>query len=147
MTKILMIALALGLSGCTASEPAAEPTDSVVEAADPVVEDAKATDNTEESTEAVPADNAVRIRIEGFECGDNCYLDYTELAAANAERQSALCSVGACEEWFSMQEMPQEFVGRSARIVMGTGKQYDNAGNVMSDDFAEITSITVDPTE
>lgn len=93
------------------------------------------------------AGNKVRIRIEGFECGDNCYLDFTDLANPNVEIQSALCRVGACEDWFSMQEMPPGFIGRSAKIILGTGKQYDNAGNVMSDDFPEVTAITIDPAE
>ncbi|GAB5486517.1 MAG: hypothetical protein Pars2KO_00870 [Parasphingorhabdus sp.] len=146
MTKTWILALALGVSGCTAADPAAESADTAVETSDPVVEDAKAEDSATKSEEAVPEDNAIRIKIEGFECGDNCYLNYSELAAA-AEPQGALCSVDVCEEWFSMQEMPPEFVGRSAQIVLGAGKQYDNAGNVMSDDFAEVTSITIDPAE
>ncbi len=94
------------------------------------------------------ASNAVRIRIEGFECGDNCYLDYRPLDAADdADTQSALCSVGDCEGWFSNQEMPPEYIGRTARIVVGTGKQYNNAGDVMSDDFPKVTAITIDPAE
>lgn len=95
-----------------------------------------------------PKDSAVGIRIEGFECGDNCYLDYRLVAAdgtATGESQSALCSVDACEGWFMEQAMPTAFAGRNATATVGIGKQYDNAGNVMSDDFLEITSLTIDP--
>jgi len=94
------------------------------------------------------ATGAVRIRIEGFECGDNCYLNYRVLKATggapSGEEQSALCSVDACEAWYMEQEMPSAFVGRTASATIGTGKQYDNAGTVMSDDFAEIRSLVID---
>ena len=43
--------------------------------------------------------------------------------------------------------MPTEFIGRSATATIGIGEQYDNEGNVMSDDFPLITSITVDPAD
>lgn len=105
-----------------------------------------------EEAEAVPADDAVRIRIEGFECGDNCYLHYSMAAPAEGEEpakqsQSALCNVDACYPWFDFQDMPPEFIGRSATATIGIGEQYDNEGNVMSDDFPKILSITLDPVE
>lgn len=91
--------------------------------------------------------NKVSIRIYGFECGDNCYLNYTDLAVAGGISQSALCNVDACEAWFEDQTLPQEIVGLSASITLGMGTQYDNDGNRMSDNFPRITSITVDPAE
>lgn len=102
-----------------------------------------------------PAEQGLRIVITGFECGDNCYLDYRPLAEpgnetdgkTDGEIDSALCSVDRCADWFGEQAMPTEFVGRSATITVGQGKQYDNAGNVMSEGFPEITSLTVDPAE
>lgn len=140
MTKLILFALALGIGGCSAANSAPEPSEAkpeVAESAPPA---------------AVPAEGAVRIRIEGFECGDNCYLDYKILAPAEGdapvgEAQSALCSVDACEDWFVQQAMPDGLVGRSATITLGKGSQYDNAGNEMSSDFPEITAITVDPAE
>ncbi|MEP2989079.1 MAG: RidA family protein [Parasphingorhabdus sp.] len=97
-----------------------------------------------------PKDSAVSIRIEGFECGDNCYLDYRLIAAdgmPTGESKSALCSIDICADWFSEQAMPAAFAGRSATAIIGVGKQHDNAGNVMNDDFPEVTSITVGPAE
>jgi hypothetical protein len=147
MTKLILFALVLGIGGCTAanSAPAApklapaviEPAPAVTESAPPA---------------AVPAEGMVRIQIDGFECGDNCYLDYIELAASGRVDQgsvakSALCSVDACEDWFVQQAMPLELVGRGAAITLGKGSQYDNAGNEMSSNFPEITAITVDPAE
>jgi hypothetical protein len=140
MTKLILFALVLGMGGCTAanSAPAAPKlAPAVAESAPPA---------------AVPAEGMVRIQIDGFECGDNCYLDYIELAASGRVDQdsvakSALCSVDACEDWFVQQAMPLELVGRGATITIGKGSQYDNAGNEMSSDFPEITAITVDPAE
>ncbi|MGB5484201.1 hypothetical protein [Parasphingorhabdus sp.] len=129
----------LAVTACAASEtPAAErepdPEESVLE------------------DEAIVSDDedTVRIRIDGFECGDNCYLDFTELAPAEGddpaeESQTALCNVDACIPWFEEQEMLPEFIGSNATATIGTGEQVDNEGNVMSEDFPKILSITLDP--
>ena len=128
----------LAFTACAAGEtPAAE-------------REPEAEESAIEEAVTVAAEDAVRIRIDGFECGDNCYLDYSLIAPATGadpveETQSALCSVDACLPWFEEQAVPPEFVGRSATVTIGIGKQYDNAGTVMSDDFPLITSITVDP--
>ena len=107
------------------------------------VEEAPAADAVAEA--AKPEQKSQRITINGFECGDNCYLDYRPLAEPDSELQSALCSVGPCADWFGEQAMPEEFVGRSATVTIGMGQQYDNEGNVMSDDFPQITKLTLDP--
>lgn len=162
ITATLISVTALALAGCSQSDTTADTTQDgadAVESATNVGEpaaDAGGAETKEAAADpAKPADDAedagdkgMAVTITGFECGDNCYLDYRPLDAADdADTQSALCSVGACEGWFSMQEMPAEYIGRDATIVLGTGKQYDNAGNVMSDDFAEVTAITIDPAE
>lgn len=136
----------LALAACAAGEaPAAEPSADAAdtETTDTAMDDSKPADSP-------PAGQSQRITIRGFECGDNCYLDYSLIAPATGadpveETQSALCSVDACLQWFEEQAVPPEFVGRSATVTIGIGKQYDNAGTVMSDDFPLITSITVDP--
>ncbi len=107
------------------------------------VEEAPAADAVADA--AKPAQQSQRITINGFECGDNCYLDYRPLAEPDSEPQSALCSVGPCADWFEEQAMPEEFAGRSATVTIGIGQQYDNEGNVMSDGFPLITSLTLDP--
>lgn len=128
----------LAFTACAAGEtPAAEREPEAAESAP-----------EEAATEA--DEDAVRIRIEGFECGDNCYLDYTELVSAEDrepvdENQTALCNVDACIPWFEEQAMPTEYVGRSATATIGIGEQYDNEGNVMSEYFPRILSITLDP--
>jgi hypothetical protein len=154
MTNVMVAIAALAISGCNPAEPTSDADEpDAVEAISDTAE--AAIDAPESEPKEVPeesaksdADNGIAVKITGFECGDNCYLDYRPLDAADdADTQSALCSVGDCEGWFSNQEMPPEYIGRTARIVLGTGKQYDNAGNVMSDDFDEVTAITVDPAE
>ena len=138
-THLPLTAIAiLAFTACAAGEtPAAE-------------REPEAEESALEEAETVADEDAVRIRIDGFECGDNCYLDYTELAPAEdagpaGESRTALCAVDACIPWFEEQEMPPEFVGRTATATIGIGEQYDNEGNVMSDDFPKILSITLDP--
>ena len=126
MHRWAAILCSASLAGCNAVEP---------------VPDAS---NTTSEVTSVAADSSIIVHIEGFECGDNCYLSYSEVSDVVTEGQSALCNVDACEAWFEEQAMPPEFVGRSATIALGKGKQYDNDGNVMSDDFPAITSITID---
>ena len=134
LTAIAMLAF----TACAAGEtPAAE-------------REPEAEESAIEEAVTVAAEDAVRIRIDGFECGDNCYLDFTELAPAEGddpaeESQTALCAVDACIPWFEEQAMPPEYVGRNATATIGIGEQYDNEGNVMSDDFPKILSITLDP--
>lgn len=157
----------LALSACAAEDtPTAESSLAAAEqiteqavpeafaqaAEQPAEEAAEPAQQISEPTE--PAEQGLRIVITGFECGDNCYLDYRPLAQSgktdgktDGEIDSALCSVDRCADWFGEQAMPTEFVGRSATITVGQGKQYDNEGNVMSEGFPEITSLTVDPTE
>jgi len=88
-----------------------------------------------------------QIRITGFECGDNCYPNFSPLGANQpaSDPQSALCTVGACEDWFMEQDMPASFIGRTATVTLGIGSQVDNAGTVMSSDFPEIKSLVIDP--
>ncbi len=130
----------LAFTACAASEtPAAE-------------REPEAEESALEVEAADPAEDTVRIRIDGFECGDNCYLDFTELASTEDpepadESQTALCNVDACYPWFDFQDMPPEFIGRTATATIGIGEQYDNEGNVMSEDFPKILSITLDPVE
>jgi hypothetical protein len=134
----------LALTACAASKaPAAEPEADTADVA---------MDASRPAADSAPAGQSQQIIIKGFECGDNCYLDYSLVAPAadadpDGEIQSALCSVDACIAWFEEQEMPTEFIGRSATATIGIGEQYDNEGNVMSDDFPLITSITVDPAD
>lgn len=160
MRILIASALALAVAGCggTATEETTTEEASTVTASDEVVETEDAvdadTDAVEETAveaektpepdkvaEKAPAkvDNWQRITIDGFECGDNCYLVYTR--AGSNESESALCEARACDPWFEMQEMPPEYVGRQVRVQFGSGQQVDGSGTVMSQDFPSITNI------
>ncbi|NVD26995.1 hypothetical protein HUO14_03615 [Parasphingorhabdus flavimaris] len=138
----LITAAILALAACGASEaPAAGPASDSSEGA---------MDASKPDEDVTRAGAAQQVIIRGFECGDNCYLDYSLAAPAPdadtaGETRSALCSVDACIAWFEEQAMPPAFIGRSATVTLGLGEQYDNEGTVMSDDFPLITSIKVDP--
>ncbi|WP_229953756.1 hypothetical protein [Parasphingorhabdus litoris] len=86
-----------------------------------------------------------RVLLTGFECGDNCYVHYRPLGQPDGELKTALCTVGDCISWMAEQSYASKFDWRSATITLGTGKQYDGGGAVMSDDFPAITSLEVDP--
>jgi hypothetical protein len=137
LTAIAILALtACAASKAPAAAPASDTSDVAMDASKPA--------------DSPPSGQSQRITILGYECGDNCYLDYSLTAPAKGEgpasqSRSALCTVDACYPWFDLQEMPPEFIGRGATVTIGIGEQHDNEGNVMSDDFPLILSIAVDP--
>ncbi|CAN0552540.1 unnamed protein product, partial [Ectocarpus sp. 8 AP-2014] len=139
--------IALALAACTADEtPAAQ---SSTDAPDSIASNNGAMDASRPA-DGSPTGQSQRISVRGFEWGDNCYLDYSLIASAAdpdpvEETRSALCNVDACLPWFEEQAIPPELVGRTAIVTIGTGEQYDNAGNIMDDNFPLITSIRVDP--
>ncbi|QTD56738.1 hypothetical protein [Parasphingorhabdus cellanae] len=92
-----------------------------------------------------PPEQREHIVITGFECGDNCYLNYRPKDRPTGERKTALCSTGICADWYTEQEMPAAYIGRGATVTLGIGQQVDGGGNVMSDDFPEIKGIVLDP--
>lgn len=76
--------------------------------------------------------------IVGFECGDNCYLTIKTKAGKEID---ALCSIDLCTGWYENQSMPPKYKGRKVKVIIGTGKQYDGAGNEMGD-FPEIIRLS-----
>ncbi|WP_108810631.1 hypothetical protein [Sphingorhabdus sp. Alg231-15] len=85
------------------------------------------------------------VMLTGFDCGDNCYVHYRPLGQPEGELKTALCTVGACIAWMTEQSYAAKFEWRPATITLGTGKQYDGGGAVMSNDFPAITSLTLEP--
>lgn len=90
---------------------------------------------------AFAKDKAEVGTIKAYECGDNCYLTIT---TAKGEELTALCAADACNPWNEQAEMPLEMIGRKVEVVVGSGKQYDGAGNEMGD-FPSFTKVTVAP--
>jgi hypothetical protein len=63
-----------------------------------------------------------------YECGDNCYLT---IKRDDGRELTGLCAAPGCAAWNDVAEMPKRFLGQRVRVVIGRGKQYDGAGNVM----------------
>ena len=66
--------------------------------------------------------------IARYECSDNCYLT---IRGYDGRELTGLCAAPRCAAWNDVAEMPKRFVGRSVRVIVERGKQYDGAGNVM----------------
>ncbi len=78
--------------------------------------------------------------IKSYECGDNCYLTIT---TDKGEELTALCAADACGAWNEQAEMPADLIGKKVEVSVGSGKQYDGAGNEMGD-FPSFTKVTVE---
>ena len=89
--------------------------------------------------QTTPAPAYAPITVTGFECGDNCYLRFTR-PGSEAE-ETALCHAPACVPWAEEQELPPEFVGRSAQVLLGVGEQVNGDGEVMGTDFAAVLDL------
>ena len=81
----------------------------------------------------------VAATLTGLSCGDNCYLEYR--TGDSAEVKSALCLADGCGAWQQGGELPAAYRGRDVFLKLGTGRQYDAAGNVMSEDYPAVTVI------
>ena len=86
-----------------------------------------------------PARGYERVTITGFECGDNCYLRF--IRPGSEVEQTALCHAPACAEWAEWQELPPEFVGRSAQVLIGVGEQVNGDGETMRSDFPAVIDL------
>src|SRR5436305_15171376 len=64
--------------------------------------------------------------ISKFECGDNCYLTITD---SKRKEHTGLCLAPLCNAWTEQQKMPARLKGKRVRVVIGKGKQYDDAGH------------------
>ena len=81
-----------------------------------------------------------RIVLNGYTCGDNCYLQYTPLVNGG-HNQDALCSTPLCAEWEALGELPDELLGQEAIARFSVAPQYDGAGEVMQEDFPSIVEL------
>lgn len=89
--------------------------------------------------QTAPARRFEAVTITGLECGDNCYLRYTRPGSESEE--AALCHASACMPWTEWQELPPEFIGRSAQVLIGTGEQMNGDGEVMRSDFPAVLDL------
>ena len=76
-------------------------------------------------------------RIIGYECGDNCYL---LIRGSNRKEYRGLCAAPECQQWNEQAQMPKSFIGKTVKVTIGLGNQYDADGNIMGrmDAFIKI---------
>jgi hypothetical protein len=77
--------------------------------------------------------------IMSYECGDNCYLT---IKSKDGKEITALCVADGCAAWNEQAAMPEELIGQSVSVTIGTGQQYDGGGNLMGD-FPAFTEVSV----
>jgi len=69
--------------------------------------------------------------IMGFECGDNCYLTIVD---ENGQDYQALCGdEKVCDKIMDNIDDPDlgGYKRKLVKVIIGQGKQFDGAGNVM----------------
>lgn len=152
LATMILTAIALPLAACQVSASdeanATADSDAVVEpvaakAADaapaPAAGDA-ATKEAAAPAAAAPAAGAgwETITITGYECGDNCYVEYRD---ARGETTTAMCNTALCNSWFEVQAMPESEKGKRYAVRMGTTQQFDNEYRVMEEDFPAIVEM------
>jgi hypothetical protein len=85
------------------------------------------------------ADKKAAGTIKGYECGDNCYLT---IKTNGGKVITALCAAKACDPWNEQAAIPEKLIGRSVKVTIGTGQQYDGSGNAMGE-FPAFTKVAV----
>ena len=79
---------------------------------------------------AAPSAAADRVagEIAAFECGDNCYLT---IVSDDGTDLTGLCVAPECEPWNLEVAIPDDLIGASVLVTVGTADQTDGAGTVM----------------
>jgi hypothetical protein len=86
---------------------------------------------------ACASDGWTKIRLSGFECGDNCYLVYFK----GGVEQRAICAAPDCEAFLEAGALPQNLVGAEAEARFGTAAQVDGVGEVMDPDHPAVLEL------
>ncbi len=73
-------------------------------------------------------EKTIEATISSYECGDNCYL---EIVDSEDAEMIGLCTAPLCEKWNEEAAMPEKYIGKKIRVVVGQSQQYDAEGNVM----------------
>lgn len=95
---------------------------------------------TDEASAAPQAASAAwqRITIVSYQCGDNCYLEYS---TGGPNTETAMCNTRLCDSWFEVQQMPDSEIGKRYEVRFGTTQQFDNEYRVMEEDFPAIIEM------
>ncbi|SER01197.1 hypothetical protein [Neolewinella agarilytica] len=135
----LFVVLSLLLTSCAPdTPPGEEPEQNRTEQVDTLA--AAPTSGLPPMAEKGDTSKIRRIVLNGYTCGDNCYLQYTPLVNGG-HNQDALCSTPLCAEWEALGELPDELLGQEAIARFSVAPQYDGAGEVMQEDFPSIVEL------
>ncbi len=91
------------------------------------------------ASEGAQADSIAAGTIEGFECGDNCYLT---VRTDDGTQLTALCIAPSCAEWNDAGSIPKSLVGRKVSVTISTDNQVDGDGNVVGK-FPSFVAIEI----
>lgn len=80
------------------------------------------------------------VNLNGFECGDNCYLELTEATEGSAPRK-VLCTARLCADWQSAGRLPAMLRNTGAEAKFGKANQVDGAGDVLARDVEAIVDL------
>jgi hypothetical protein len=80
-----------------------------------------------------------KISLEGYSCGDNCYVEYSPHIEGGGD-MTALCSAKICGDWERAGKLPAEFRGKTAEVKYGTAPRIDGSGNKV-DTYRNIIDI------
>ena len=90
---------------------------------------------------ASPEPDYRQIVLQGFSCGDNCYLAYVGVGFPT-DTLRAICRAPECGAWEQAGQLPPAARNRLVTARFGTTRQYDGAGTVMREDFPSIVELT-----
>ena len=80
------------------------------------------------------------VTLNGFECGDNCYLELTEGIEGAAPR-TVLCTARQCADWQAAGRLPADLRNAGARVKFGGANQVDGSGTVMARNVEAVVDL------
>ncbi len=80
-----------------------------------------------------------KITLNGYSCGDNCYLEFTPTTKGGAG-QTALCSAKICGDWERARTLPAAYKNKIVEVKYSTAKRVDGSSKVV-DNFRSISEI------
>ncbi len=82
----------------------------------------------------------VEIILEGYTCGDNCYIEYYK-STSTTYKMTALCRADVCGKWEPSGALPSQLKNKKVLAKFSTARQYDGSGTVMDEHYPAITDI------
>ena len=138
-----MLAPCLALAGCDMPSANGAAAVSGGVAGPPVVADAGAEPSMSPDASArgngPPTYEPITLRR--FECGDNCYVEFTRPGTGATRR--ALCTARTCSAWRDRGSLPPPLRGMTVLARFGMADQVDASGTVMRPDVEAIVDLRV----